>query len=351
MRNSLLTTSLLLVAISASISYCQDRIQPIAGIESTLDATGKKQALPQPLAPAATLVGSSVLSPDYVLGPADQFSLFEADLDEISNKPFRVDLEGNVDMPLLGRIHAAGQSVKQFKLDLNERLKQMVKNPDVLVTMLDFRSQPVTVLGEVTTPGVYQVQGHMTLFQMLSLAGGPRPDAGGTLRITRDAKWGPIPLPGAHEDPTGHFSVALIPIKAVLNGVDPLQNILVMPEDVISVPRAEIVYAVGAVVKPGGYLLNNSESMSALQVIALSEGFSQTASPGSARILRVQPSSTARLEIPVNLKEIQSGKSPDLPLRADDILFIPTSKTKVVSQKTVGALITLTTGMVVYGKY
>ena len=89
----------------------------------------------------------------------------------------------------------------------------------------------------------------------LSLAGGLRPDAGSSIKITRNLDQGAIPLPDAKTDPTGHFSVASVSVKAILNATDPAQNIVVLPGDIISVSKADVIYAVGSVTKPGGPLL------------------------------------------------------------------------------------------------
>jgi len=300
---------------------------------------------------AATMVGSTTPSPNYILGPQDQILLQVNDLDELNNKSFRVDLEGNLNLPILGAVPVAGLTINQAKAELNRRLTGTVKNPDIVFDVTDYRSQPITLLGAVSSPGVYQVQGRMTLFQVLSLAGGPRSDAGSDMTIMRKIQWGAVPLPGAHVDASGQISEASISMKTVLSGSDPAQNIPLMPDDVLSVPKAQVVYAVGSVIKPGGYMLGDSNSLSALQVVALSSGFDKVASPSKARILRVQPGTSDRLQIPINLKEIVSGKAPDISLKADDILFVPDSKTKIITQRTLTAAVSITSGLIVYGKF
>jgi polysaccharide export outer membrane protein len=112
-----------------------------------------------------------------------------------------------------------------------------------------------------------------------------------------------------------------------------------------------VVYAVGSVVRPGGFLLGEHDTMSSLQVLSLAEGFSSLAAPGNARILRSVPGSPNRKEIPINLKKLMSGKEPDVPLQADDILFIPTSAAKSITKRTLDAAVQVTTGIVIYGRY
>ncbi|HTU44704.1 MAG TPA: polysaccharide biosynthesis/export family protein [Bryobacteraceae bacterium] len=271
---------------------------------------------------------------DYVLGPGDQIALLIPDADELNTKAFRIDQKGDVSLPLIGRIQAAGLTAEQLESAINLSLQRFLVHPNAVVAITDYRSQPISVLGAVNAPGVHQVQGEKSLYEVLSLAGGLREDAGNTVRITRKLKWGPIPLPGAKVDPTGQFSIASLPVKDILQAANPAANIPVKPEDVISVPKAAVVYAIGAVHKPGGFTLGENASLSALQVLSLAEGLDSTASPASAKIMRVVAGRSARAEIPVNLRRILAGKSADLELKASDILFVPSSFTKSTALRT-----------------
>lgn len=185
----------------------------------------------------------------YALGPDDQITLLALDADEISNKPFRINPSGYVTLPMLGPVQAAGLTVEQLEAELTKRLKTYVQDAHVSVTITEFRSQPVSVIGAVKLPGVVQLQGRKTLLEMLSLAGGMREDAGYSVKITRSAEWGQIPLPDAQKDPTGKFTVGEVPLKEILDARHPEKNILIRPNDVISVPRADIVYVIGEVPK------------------------------------------------------------------------------------------------------
>ena len=263
----------------------------------------------------------------YVLGPDDQITVRALEVEEIDGKTARVDLQGYIDLPLIGKIRAAGLSVDAVETELSNRLRKYVRDPQVSVTVSEYHSQPVSVLGAVNTPGVYNLTGPSTLEQVLSRAGGLRSDAGNTISITRRQALGPIPLTSAKSDTTGEFSTAQVNVKSLLEGRNPQDNITVMPTDIISVPRAELVYVVGAVHKPGGFVLNERESMTVLQALSMSEGLERTSAAKSARIIRSSTSSQ-RTEIPVNLSSILSGKSPDVPLLANDILFVPNSAGK-----------------------
>lgn len=291
---------------------------------------------------------------DYVLGPGDQLGLIVSDLEEnFSGKVFRVGLNGEVSLPFVGRLHPGGLTLSQFEMEIGRRLVELhtVKHPQVVVTIVAFGSQPVSVLGAVMTPGIKQLEGRKSLFEVLSLAGGLRADAGFSIRLSRDPKWGAVPLKDAQTDPVSHRSTGTVQLKDVINETGSQASLIIMPNDIISVPKAGVVYAVGSVVKPGGFTLNEHETMSALQVVALAEGLLKTAAPKQARILRLEPGASARVEIAVNLRSLMEGKGSDIQLRADDILFIPNSTSKVVTGRAVETAISLLTGLAIYARY
>lgn len=291
--------------------------------------------LAQSPAPSSTSSSGS----NYVLGPNDQLSLAVENLaDDFTDRAFRIDLGGDINLPLAGRLHAAGLTIDEFEAQVEERLVRFVKDPQVVATVMEYNSQPVSVLGAVNSAGIKQVTGNKTLFEVLSLAGGLRPDAGSSIKITRRVDQGAIPLPDAKPDPTGQFSVASVSVKAILNATDPAQNIVILPGDIISVSKADVIYAVGSVTKPGGFPLNQDENLSALQVLSLAGGLTNTAALSKAEILRSTPGLPKPTEIAVNLKEIMAGKAPDIPLQPNDILFVPNSAAKNVSYKALDAL-------------
>jgi polysaccharide biosynthesis/export protein len=286
---------------------------------------------------------------DYVIGPGDQIAVAVPDLEtEFNNKTFRVDMSGDVTVPFAGRLHAAGLSTGGLEVQMRERLARLLKDPEVVVSVSGFGSQPVSILGAVNSPGIRQIEGRKNLFEVLSLAGGLRPDAGYLIHITREVQWGAIPLPTARPDASGRFSIASVRVKTLMNATDPVENILILPGDSISVPKADLVYAVGSVTKSGGFLLNEHETLSALQVISLAEGLQRTAASDKARILRITDGSPDRQEIPVNLKTLMGGKGMDVQLRAGDILFVPNSAAKSAKYRTIDAIVNAATGAAIY---
>ena len=270
----------------------------------------------------------------YLLGPDDQVDISGPELTEPANKPVRIDSDGNAQVPLVGRVHLAGMTVQQAEQQLDKELSTYIRDPQVSVNVSEIRSQPVSVLGAVNTPGVHQVQGHKTLLEMISMAGGVRPDAGYSVRITRQVEWGCIPLPGAKTDSSGQFTVAELDLKKLMEAKDPAENIQIFPHDVITVPKAEMVFVIGEVRRSGGFVLGEHQSMSVLQALSLAEGINSTADTRHARILRLQKDADERVELPVDIKDLFKGKKKDVSMQADDILFVPGSTGKKAALRT-----------------
>lgn len=349
-KHLLFVISLLAFAIGAPsqqrVESNAQRVQPV-DVRETGNSDSSRQA-PVLAAPSGTKVDA-----DYVLGPRDQISVTVPDLQDqfTSDQTFRIDMSGDVNLPLAGRIHAAGLTTQGLAEEIDKSLDKILKQPEAVVGIVAFGSQPVSILGEVNNPGIHQIAGRTNLLEALSSAGGFTDNLGSTITITRELKYGSIPLPNAHNDPTGQFSVATLSIKEVVSASNPAENIPVMPDDVISVSRTEVVYAVGSVNKPGGFQLGEQNSLSTLQVLSLAEGLNKTAAPERAMILRATPGVKTRTQIAVNLKQLLQGNGADVSLQPQDILFIPNSKAKSITYRTLEAVIQTATGVAVYGRY
>jgi polysaccharide export outer membrane protein len=298
-------------------------------------------------APVKTPVASSAKSV-YVLGPDDSVSIWVLGLEEISDKPVRIDFQGFVDIPLVGRVKASGLTVDQFKASLAAVLSKQVKTPQVTVNVVEFRSQPVSVVGEVNAPGVHQLQGRKTLMEMISMAGGLRQTAGYSVRITRRSEWGPIPLPDVKTAPGSDYSVAEVNLRDLMAAANPEQNISILPNDVISVPRAGMFYVLGDVKKAGAFVMGEKTSISVLQALSTAEGALATASTGHARILRAMPGQSERVEMKIDLKKLLAGKGEDPRLHPEDILYVPSSTTKKITTRAIEGSISLGTGLLVW---
>jgi len=292
--------------------------------------------------------GKSQTHPDYVLGPGDQIIVRAINVEEITDKPVLIDMGGYIRLAVIGRVRVTGMTISQVETELAQRLRSYVLHPDVSVSVAEFHSQPVSVIGSVRTPGVLQVQGRKTLVEMLSLAGGLDATAGNTLKITRRLEQGRIPLAGASDDPSGQYSVAEVSLKSILEARNPEENILVKPNDVISVPRADTVYVIGQVRKAGGFVLNDREKVTVLQALAMAGDLDGSARSQESKILRRVPDGSSRAEIPVDLRSIRLGKAPDVPMQSDDILFVPSSAPKKAALRAIEAAVQMGTGVVIW---
>jgi polysaccharide export outer membrane protein len=286
----------------------------------------------------------------YLLGPDDQILIRAADAPDISDKTFLIGTNGNITLPLIGRVEAGGLTVEQLETALNTRLKEFIQDPKVSVTVAEFRSQPVSVFGAVTKPGVIQLRGSKTLYEVLSMAGGPRDTAGSSLTVTRRRQNGEIHLPSATIDPTGQFSTAELSVQEILEGKNPAANIEIKPNDVVSVSEANsnMVYVVGDVERAGGFTLGGRRSLSVLSALSLAGGLGHTAKPEKARIIRHVPGELKHQEIAVNIKQLLVGKTEDIELRPQDVLVVPTSSSKTLTAVTVPNVVASAVAAAIY---
>src|SRR5262249_33896746 len=154
---------------------------------------------------------------------------------------------------------------EQLETELTSRFHEYLQQPLVTVSIAEYRSQPISVLGAVNNPGVHQIRGRKTLIEVLSEAGGLKPNAGNSIKGTRRKDSGVLPLPNAAADPSGEFTVGEVNTRSLMKAENPQENIAVRPNDVITVPLADLVYVVGAVKKSGGFVLTEKSSMPVLE--------------------------------------------------------------------------------------
>lgn len=282
------------------------------------------------------------------LGPGDQVVVRALHAAEISDRPIRIDESGYIRLPLAGRIRAGGRTVDELAADVKARLEPLIRDPQVSVDVVEIKSQPVSVLGAVKTPGVYQIQGPKRVLEVLSLAGGVDTDAGYSIRVSRRKSMGPIPLPQGSVRDSGDFLIGEISLSGLIEAKNPEQNIVIFPQDVITVPRAKLVYVIGEVRRAGGFILKANDSMTVLQALSLAEGLTPFAKAGGAKVVRGGMLPGPKTELKVDIGKILSGKSPDVALLSDDVLVVPKSGAKSVLMRTVDASISLGTGVVIW---
>jgi protein involved in polysaccharide export with SLBB domain len=160
---------------------------------------------------------------------------------------------------------------------------------------------------------------------MLTSVGGMLPNASRHLVITRHEEYGPIPLPSAVVDPEKKISTVEISLGSLRQNINPAENILLQPYDVISVGRAESVYVNGEVLRIAGIELGERDSISILQAISQSGGFTKDAKKDRVRILRPIEGTNRRTVIEVDAKALFDGKGIDVPLFPNDIVYVPRS--------------------------
>jgi polysaccharide export outer membrane protein len=288
--------------------------------------------------PSPQALPPDTIRPNYTLGPNDQILVRAPEAEEINEKPFRIDADGNINLPLVGRVHAAGMTQQELENDLVKRLREYIREPQVIVTVVQFRSEPVFFVGAFRSPGIYPLQGRRTLVEMLTAVGGLQPNAARQVKLTRRAEYGAIPLPGAVEDPEKKVSTVEISMGSLRENVNPAEDILLQPYDVISVGRAELVYVNGEVGKIGGIELGERDSISIAQVLTMAGGFTKDAQRGKVRILRPILNTNRRASIEVDVKRVFEGKDLDVPLLPNDILYVPRSYNRLLWQ-TAGQII------------
>jgi polysaccharide export outer membrane protein len=236
---------------------------------------------------------------------------------------FRVDQDGNVALPVLGVMHIAGETASDARQQIAKRLAddQILKDPQVNLTIIEYTAQEVTILGEVYSPGRYQLLAPRSLTDVLGLAGGLTVAAGNEIVISHGDK---------DTAPTAiHFSKA--------TGAEVVHDTVIHPGDTVQVKRAGIVYVLGAVYRPGGYVMQEDGTLTVLEAIAMANGTTLPASVSTIDLIRRNPDGTA-IRVQVPLGKMQRGKQADMRLQATDILYVPNSKLKEFFTNAQGAI-------------
>ena len=287
-------------------------------------------------------------APGYILGPNDQITMSVVELPEFNGRTYRIDEDGTVSLPLLGRVQAGGLTLTQLEANLQKALQVQVRTPHLVTNIAEMRNQPVSVLGAVVTPGTQQIQGSKTLFDVLAAAGGLKPDAGEMITITRQTAEGPLNLPNEVTDTAGERITAEVKVRDVIDRRDPKANILMRAHDEVSVSRGSLLYVIGNVHKPGGFPLLQGRPVSALEALSLAEGLAPNAHADSARILRRRSETEPREQIPVNIKKILAGKMQDVQLSPDDILYIPDDTTRRFTNRVLETALATVSGLIIW---
>lgn len=247
------------------------------------------------------------------LGVGDLLAVNVFNIPELSSKA-RVGNTGDIYLPLINYVHVADLTLEEAQTLIEKRLADggFVNNPHVTLFIDEYASQAVSILGEVKNPGPYPVLGARRLYDLISAAGGLTDKAGRTVTISHRYK------------PDAPSTISLAEGLAQTAS----SNVAIQPGDTVVVQRAGIIYVVGDVGRPSGFLMDN-DNLTVLQAVALAGGTNRTAKLNSAKILRKTSQGIQETAIP--LKRILQAKAPDVPMRADDILFVPSSAGKTAA--------------------
>jgi polysaccharide export outer membrane protein len=326
---------------------------------------------------------------DYVIGNGDMLAIEVFDVKELSRE-VRVSQTGSIGIPLVPvRLRVSGLTETQAEQKIAEVLEAngLVSHPEVSVTVKERKSKPITVVGAVGHPLVFQADRQVTLLEVLAEAGGLANDAGDEVIITRavtqmtfddsetpqmnpadtapvksqpikpEAKPVPPPaspspsssagaaaeppeLPAPNSSSTKSINGASTPTASsaadiitvnlyqLMESGNTTNNILLQAGDVVTVPHAGIVYVLGAVGRPGGFVLTNDrEQMNTLKILALAGGFTRTAKTDHAVVIR-KDAQGQQHEVTLDLKKILNRQAEDLQLQPSDILYVPESGAK-----------------------
>ena len=281
-------------------------------------ATGLLFAQTRPAPPATPAEIAIANLPAQKVGPNDLIAVSVYGAPELS-RTIRVSADGGIRLPMLKqRIKAEGLMPGELETAIAAALQaeQILVDPFVTVTLAEYYSRPISVAGAVRSPITFQPVGNLTLLDAITRAGGLSPEAGPDILVSRLQ-------PGEEGRP-----IALtqrIPVKALLEAADPELNLKLMGGEEIRVPEVGKVFVVGNVRKPGSFPVQDVTDTTVLKMLALAEGLAPYAAK-EAFIYRREAGASAKNEIPIEIRKILDRKAPDVPLQANDILYVPDAK-------------------------
>lgn len=244
-----------------------------------------------------------------LIGPGDLLNVQVFDTPEMNQHP-RVTDDGDVSLMFIGKLHLGGLSPSDAGKAIEDALvtKGYMRHPQVEVSVEQYATQNVSVLGQVHTPGVFPIRAPMSVIDVLALAGGISEAGDRHITIERHQ---------THEKISYYLSNK--PDEAIDTSVQ------VYPGDTVIVPKAGLVFVLGDVGRPGGYAMDNNDAkLTVLQMVAIAGGTNHSAVPSHTTLIRKQPDgSYVQMSIP--LSDMQKGKAPDMALKQDDIVYVPFS--------------------------
>jgi polysaccharide export outer membrane protein len=302
--------------------------------------------------PVAPSEAQKIPATDYTVSPEDLLDVLIMDVPEVS-RTYRVSSNGFLTLPLLPEpIPAAGVTLDQLSHLIATKFHDagMLNNAQVSVSLKETRLHTVLVSGEVRNPQSFPLLGPTRLIEVLVKVGGlnnsagddaiiSRGDMGARADVAESARSGAV-------NPSAKGGSFTLNIRKLVETGDDDTNIYLYPGDRVTVQRAELVYLLGAVARPGGYVLNQSrQQITAIKALALAGDVTSLAKRNKIMIMRRDLSGPPdkRVEIPVNYKAILKGQIADVRLMPDDILFVPESAMTKALRTTASAAVQVAT--------
>jgi len=284
----------------------------------------------QPREPGAGIshLTSAAAPLDYVVSAEDVLHMVVYDAPDLDTT-VRVSRAGQIDLPLLGTVSVAGRSIADLQTWLAARYQQRyLQQAQIHLDVAEPHTLPITVIGAVEHPGVFQLLRPEPLAEVLTQAGSLSEQAGDELLLTHA---------GGTEQHIGWQELLRAPGHGpVLHG-----------GETITVPRAGLVYVLGEVVRPGGFPLNTNHHLSVLALLALAQGLKPTAAVHRARLV-ARDGGSGRHERRLDVSRILQGRDPDLELTANNVLVIPRSDGKAGVLRGLDAAIAALVGIAIY---
>lgn len=277
-------------------------------------------------------------SPSLPISFGDLIQVNVFDSPDLSTS-LRVDSKGDVELPLGGAIKVNGLTAAEASAAIASRLKNagILLDPHVTVLILEYQSQGVTITGEVRSPGVYPLLGNRTVMDLIAMAGGLNENAGRVASVF-------------HRGNPNEIRQIQLNVSVQTPSSIAASDFELLPGDTISVSRSGVVYVIGDVGRPGGFLVEHNDRLSVMQALALAQGANQTASLHGARLMRKNENGE-HFVIEFDLKKVLEGHASDILLADGDVLYVPVSNKKVYGLRAIEAMIGVATGLAIYRPY
>ncbi len=307
---------------------------------------------------------------DYVIGRGDLLAVEVFGIPEFTRE-LRVSQTGTIGLPLVPvRLQMSGLTELQAQQKIKEVLEAngLITHAEVTISVKEKKSKPITVVGAVAHPMVYEADHPVTLLEVLAQAGGIANDAGDTVIITRpdqsalsseppeispqDAVGSPAEAASASAppaiEPPALTNAITVNLNELLEIGNTKNNIPLMGGDIVTIPHAGIVYVLGAVNRPGGFVVTNDRAqLSTLKALALAGGLTSVAKKGDAVIIRKDQAGQQH-QVIVDLGKILKQETEDVKLQASDILYVPVSVSKAVLIRTAQIAVGVATSVAIY---